>query len=221
MIPKTLDDLLPDLPPGSFLLKNMTATPVHVGVVKWSYTDKTANLQQRSIYCDAYLASPVDPLVNPHDLALVSPGGCTRQEYFGGLKAGSFLGSPVGSAHNKTLLDVKERIAAVQISIDSVIFADGQIWGPDTLHYYSTIMHRRAASESVTQDLIAAKNAGEDLSSRLEKIRDETRTKKDQFSLLRADEAAMIQRSPNPEGTLRWLQQRTPLPEFRHIGGQH
>jgi hypothetical protein len=218
-IPQTIDNLLPELPPGSFLLRNFTAISVNVIVAKWSYRDQTGSTQQKKIYCDAYLASPVEPLVKPHELSLVTPGGCTRQEYFGSLKTGSFLGSPLGSPHNKSILNSKDSIAEVEISVDSAIFENGQIWGPDQLRYYATIMQRHAAAQSVVEELIAAKKAGEDLSTRLQKIQSDAHNKKDQFSWFRADQAGMIERSPNPEGTLRWLQQQSPLPEFQHIGG--
>lgn len=219
-IPDSLEALLADLPPGSFILKNKTTTPVTVIVVRWNFTDNAGNNKQLSIYCDAYLTSRVDPLINANDLSLITPDSCTRQEYWGRLKTQTFLGSPLRSPRNAALLSSKDSVAATQISVDSVIFANGQIWGPDTLHYYKRIMERGAVRQSVLEEVNAAKAAGEDPSNRLSRIQAEAASTKDKFSADRSYYAKLIQKSPNPDGTLRSLQNQAPLPEFHHVGEQ-
>jgi hypothetical protein len=219
LLPNAVHDLAADLPPGAFILKNQTATAVTVIVAKWAYTDKNGNSQQRNIYCDSYLLSPVDPLINPNDAALVTPDGCVRQEYLSRLRTQKFFGSPLDSVRNKDILKTKDSISAIRISIDSVIFADGQIWGPDSVQYFRTLMQRQVIRQSVADEVAAAKKAGEDVSERLDRIQIDARTKKDKTSSERGYYARLIQKSPNPEGTLRWLQDAS-LPEFRHIGGQ-
>ena len=217
VLPSAVHGLSSELPPGAFLLRNKTATAVTVIVAKWIFTDSSGASQERRIYCDAYLTTHIDPLINGNDSALITPDGSVREEYVGRLKTQNFLGSPLGSPHNTELLKATDRIAGVKISIDSVIFADGQIWGPDNLQYYKTLMKRQLIRQSVADEVIAAQNAGEEVLTRLNKIQNEAGSNKDKTSAERGYYARLIQKSPNPEGTLHWLQQN-PLPDFHHIG---
>jgi hypothetical protein len=219
-LPPSLRDLLPDLPPGSFLLKNNTSIPITVIVAKWMYTDKSGNEKQLSIHCDAYLVTRTEPLVNAHDSSLVTPDSCARQEYFSRLRTQSFMGSPLYSARNSALVATKENLTHTSITLDSVIFADGQIWGPDNLHYYKTIMERTRIRQFVVDEFVAAKESGESLSAHISAIKAEGMVKKDKISSARRYYATLLEGSPNPEGTLRSLQQQQALPEFHHIGGQ-
>ena len=220
-IPVSLGPVVSLLPPGSFLLFNHTATPVAVVVVAWSYWDKGGSMQPRKIYCDGFYLSPPDVQVNANDLALVTPDGCVRQEYFAHMAADKpMFGSPLRSALNQSLVAGKDNTASVQISIDSVIFADGGIWGPDTLRYSPAILERYIARQSVVKEIDAAKTAGESVDSHLESIQAEARSRKDKPSNLRAGIAHSLQLSTNREGTLKWLREQTPPPQFHHIGEQ-
>lgn len=220
-IPVSLQPVVSSFPPGSFLLFNHTATPIAVVVAAWSYWDKGGSMQPRKIVCDGFYLSPIDVQVSANDLSLVTPDGCVRGEYFAHMAAGKpMLGSPLQSARNQSILAAKDNTASVQISIDSVIFADGGIWGPDTLRYSPAILERYIARQSVAKEIDAAKAAGESVDSRLESIQAEARSRKDKPSNLRAGIAQSLQLSTNREGNLRWLREQAPPPQFHHIGEQ-
>jgi len=220
-IPASLGPVAASLPVGSFLLFNHTGTPITVVVATWSYWDKAGNMQPRKIYCDGFYLSPADVQVSANDLALVTPDGCVRQEYFAHMAAGKpMLGSPLQSGLNQSLVADRNNTASVQISIDSVIFADGGIWGPDTLRYSPAILERYIARQSVVKEIDTAKAAGENVDSHLESIQAEARARKDKPSNLRAHIARSLQSSTNREGTLKWLREQAPPPQFHHIGEQ-
>jgi hypothetical protein len=220
-IPAPLEPVVSSLPPGSFLLFNHTTTPIAVVVATWSYWNKGGIMQPRKIYCDGFYGSPAQMQVSANDLALITPDGCVRGEYFAHMAAGKpMFGSPLQSALNKSIVADKDNTASVQISIDSVIFADGGIWGPDTLHYSPAILERYIARQSVVKKIDAAKAAGESMDSHLESIQAEARARKDKPSNLRASIARSLQLSTNREGSLRWLRDQAPPPQFHHIGEQ-
>jgi hypothetical protein len=111
-----------------------------------------------------------------------------------------------------------QQIAKVEITLDSVIYDDGQIWGPDTSKFYKQIWERYNAAQAVVKEIAAAKNAGENLDSHFEKIHTEAQTLRDRQSSWKDHYAGLLKRSPNLEGTLKQFQEQAPLPEFRHIG---
>ena len=220
--PAPLDQISSTLPPGSFILANQTATPIHVVIVLWSYTDKNGTAQQKRFNCDGYVSGGVPtPIVMANDSTLITPGGCTMREYFAHMAAGkAMLGGGLLAARNKSVLDVADSLTAVRITIDSVIFADGKIWGPDIKQYHKSVSARYWAIRSVVEEVASAKAGGHDIQVAAEKIRAETEGKGDETSRLRNSYANSIRRSPNPEETLKAFSQLPPLPEFQHIGGE-
>ena len=218
--PAPLDQISATLPPGAFILINQTSTPINAVVTTWSYLDKDGNAQERKFYCDGFRLVPAANIVRANDSTLITPGGCTMREYFAHKAAGkAMFGGSFYAAQNKSIIDIVDTLTTVLITVDSVIFADGRIWGPDKLQYYRTVSSANWAIRSVAQEVSLARNAGQDISTPLSKIRSETEGKNDEPSFFRNQCARTIQDSPNPEGTLTQFTQQSPLPEFRHIGG--
>lgn len=214
-VPPSLADLA-GLPAGSFILANRTATSITAVVVRWTYTDLKGNLQQSRINCDAYVFAPLEPIVNPNDVSLITPHGCVRQDVFPRLTAGGTIGSPL---HQSTQTHPPaDPHATVHLYVDSVVFEDGRIWGPDKLDYTSEINDRYAAVRKFVSEVTVAKDAGESMPSLLSRIRGDVQGKTDKPSSRRAYYAGLLQRSPNPEGTLQQLKAQTSPPPFRHIG---
>jgi hypothetical protein len=112
----------------------------------------------------------------------------------------------------------------MHLYVDSVIFEDGQIWGPDKFQYYAQIQDRYLAVKNFVAEVAAGRSAGEDMPALLARIRKDAESKTDtptsRASSRRAYYASLLQGSPNPEVMLRQLQAQTPPPTFRHIGEQ-
>jgi hypothetical protein len=211
-LPASLDGVFSKLPQGSFLLKNHTAQAINAVVTTWDYTDSKGVPRQLRLNCDAYLFAPLNPIVEANGVTLITPNDCTGQTLFARLETGGILGgSPL---EPRTPLSTE----TIHVYIDSVIFDNGDIWGPDNFHYSSVIQERHAAVERLVSELTAAKAAGEDLHSALARIRSDAEGKKDSSSSRRAYYAHLLQGSPNAEGTLQQLKAQAPLPDFRHIG---
>lgn len=219
-IPQLLADNSPKLPPGAFILVNHTAKPVTAVVVRWTYTDAKGEFRQSNINCDAYIFAPLDPIVDANDLALITPYGCTRQSLFSRLATGQFIGSLSNPTFGSAISVTPESV--MHLYVDCVIFEDGQIWGPDKLHYYTEIQDRYSAVTSFLAEVTAGRSAGQDLPTVLARIRKDAQGSRGvpstRASSRRDYYAGLLQRSPNPEGTLQHLFAQTPPPTFRHIG---
>jgi hypothetical protein len=217
LAPASLGVLSTKLPVGSFILKNNTDTPVTAIAAIWNYTDAGGQLQHHQLNCDAYLLPEREPLVKPHDLALVTAFGCTTQDVFPALAKGAVLGAPLGTAGQKPMSSAPG--IPMHLYVDSVIFADGQIWGRDTFDYSAKLRDRYDAIQYVTAQVSAGRSAGEDTTSLLSGILADASSKPDSASALRARYAVMFLRSHNPEKVLQQFQAQAPLPLFRHVGG--
>lgn len=205
------------LPPGSFILVNRTATPITAVVVRWTYSDSSGALRQHRLNCDAYLLPPLRPIVKANDLSLITPNGCTAQELFPSLTTGGLLGSPLKALAQGR--DSPDPRATMHVYVDSVFFEDGQICGPDKLDYSTEIGIRFAAVMQFVSEVTTARSAGESMPSLLARIHSNAQGTPGKASWLRAYYAGLLQRSPNPEGTLQQLKAQTPPPTFRHMGG--
>jgi hypothetical protein len=216
LIPLSLTDALATLPSGSFILVNHADTPITAVVARWTYTDTSGEFQQSGINCDAYMFAPLEAIVKANDLSLITPYGCASQDRFPRLATGGgplvpHVGNPVSA----------DPSMAMHLYVDSVLFEDGQIWGPDKLQYHLEIQDRYSAVQKFVAEVAAARSAGEGMPALLERIRNDAKSNTDPASARRAYYAGLLQRSPNSEGTLEQLKAQTPPPTFRHIGEQH
>ncbi len=220
-IPQSLSDLSLALPPGSFILVNRTKTAITAVVVRWTYTDANGELKQTGMNCDAYVFAPLDPIVNANARSLITPYGCTKEELFPRLATGAIIGSPLTPVEKPMSPDPN---TTIHIYLDSVIFEDGLIWGPDKFRYHLEIQDRYSSVQKFVDEVASGKAAGEDMSALLTRVRNDAQSKPDasssRASSRRAYYAGLLLRSPNPEGTLSQLKGQIPLPVFRHLGAQ-
>jgi hypothetical protein len=215
-IPQELSGFMQQLPLGSFLLHNKTHTAITAVVAQWSFTKRTGLVEKRKIQCDGYMFPPVRAIVKPNDLSLITPGSCSKGELLSRFGSPS-IGSPFTSRINSALLATQADVEKIAVTVDSIIFEDGTIWGPDTQKYYTRIWERHSAAQSFVKDLNDAATRGEDIKTRAKKIREESALKSDRTSALRGHYGALLESSPDPKQTLAALQSREALPEFHHI----
>jgi hypothetical protein len=219
-IPASLSALSAKIPPGAFLLVNHTGTPITAVDVRWHYPADDGELKRSAITCDAYAFAPLDPIVRANGSSLRTPYECTKEELFPRLATGGILGSPLAPA-GKPLAVAPQ--TTIHIYLDSVIFGDGLISGPDKLQYYLQIQDRYLAVKSFVAEVAAGRGAGEDLPTILARVLGDARSKTDagssKSSQRRAYYAGLLQRSPSPEGTIEQLRQQVAPPTFSHIGG--
>jgi hypothetical protein len=217
-LPASLIGQLASLPPGSFILKNRTNKAITALVAEWKFLDANGKSQQHKLTTDAYYL-PIDwTVVRPLGLLLVTPSGYAAEEQFQRLASSGALDPLPRAAGIKAANEPP--FVSIVISLDSVIFEDGGIWGPDNRKYYMTLLTRRSVLEGLSAEFKDAKTAGEDFKRHLEKIRQEAPRAKDQRASHRRDYAGLLQRNPDPEALFKKLEAQAPLPDFHHVGGE-
>lgn len=217
-LPASLVRQLGSLPTGSFVLRNRTGKAITALVVDWTFTDANGNSRQHKLTTDAYYL-PIDwTVVKPWGVLLVTPSGYASENQFQQLGTSGVLDPLPRMSLTMAGDKAKAAIAYVALAIDSVIFEDGSICGPDKHRYYLALLTRRSVLDGLSAEFKDAKNAGEDFKAHLEKLRHEPLKTNDQRSAHRRSYVDLLQRNPDPEGLLKKLELQAALPEFHHIG---
>lgn len=216
-IPEPLKAVVATIPPGSFLLGNEMDKPITVVVVDWKYNDSKGAERTVGIRCDGYLGSPYGIVVPAHSSSLVTPLGYAGEDSFAKLAAGKVIGSPLETPRSES--PTRGISVTLHIIVDSVIFSDGEIRGPDAHAYYREIQDRYAGIQGLVQELLAAKSAGTPVAKKLDEIAQETPPRGDRRAAARRNWAHSLKNSPNIDGTLTFLRGQTIPSEFYHYKG--
>jgi hypothetical protein len=198
--------------PGSFLLINHSEKPITAVIVMWSYQDQAGAIQRRRLNCDGYFMSPVDQIVRGNGQSLVTPYGYGREDVLQSVNKIQALNSPT---EMQTVMPI-DMSMPVHLTIDAIIFADGRILGPDKHRYYLEIQDRYAALQSVLANITAVKSSGDELKRFAESARMNLKSKRDKRSSWQSHYYALLEGSPNIDGTLNYLRSQSVPPTFHH-----
>jgi hypothetical protein len=213
-LPTAITTVASQLPLGTFLLVNKKTKPIMAATVEWKYVDDGGKVVSRSYVCDGYLRLPSAPVVDSGASALFTPQGCTREELFPRLVSGGLIGPPF--ERDKAFAAKASSITNVSITVDAVIYGDGEVAGPDKRQYENEIAMRDRAMRSVASSV---GSAGKDLTAAkgvLASISSNAVGSHDKQTQLEARWAATLTHSPNLPGTLAAITNAALLPTFFH-----
>lgn len=131
-----------------FVLSNGDVRQVVGVAVKWTVVDGTGSQQVLPFKSHSYLAPGFAPLVGFHQRLIVLPGMFIQEPLL--RSQGMILSFP-----SKRLIDKFSTAQNVSAEIDSIIFSDGEIVGPNSLHLDSDIQGRRDAVDIVIRTVHA------------------------------------------------------------------
>jgi hypothetical protein len=141
---------------ASFFVDNRTSQPIMAIVVLGTATDPKSSKPRTARMLDEAFQNSLDkPILMPGSRLLVIPPNILIQEaniphWASGPGAS---GRPLQAASNWF-----GTVSAANISIDSIVFASGEVDGPDTEHFMQELTTRKQAADSV----LAAIKAGDD-----------------------------------------------------------
>ena len=149
---------------------------------------------------------------------LINPSGAINESLLEHVKRG---GGNFGSGHSGGPRDFYDSDAMV-FSIDLVLFADGEIAGPDPDRYCAELRCRKPAAEFVAKQIRSADAEGRDPAPVLKALAEIPRDKNDvlvEWVHTYARQYLTAAASPNSQierkaGTLRHLESRPQLPRF-------
>lgn len=212
-LPVELQSQIAVLPSGSFLLKNNLTKWITAIHAVWSLKDADDKTQEHTYSSNGYVVPGNRTIIKPLSLTLITPMGRASVEQFGHLRSSGVLDALRWGRADKL------RLTEVKVSLDSVIFEDGQIWGPDRKQYYRTLLSGRSALEALAAELKEASGRGEDIKTYLEKVKSESGGTYEETKS-RRDYARWLCDSNGPEVLLRRFRDQNALPDFYHDGGK-
>jgi hypothetical protein len=141
--------------PVSFYLTDQTTQPVVGLCIVWTATDQTGKQTTERLASDSFNSSKLStPVIQPGGRILVIPGGAWMPD--------SMLDRYSNARSLQAIqLSANRYSTAYQVSvqIDTLIFASGNVAGPDTTHFASELVARKQAADAIVA-LVDSANAG-------------------------------------------------------------
>jgi hypothetical protein len=189
-------------PAGSFLLTNASQQPITAVVVEWQSVDELGLKEDTQLNLDGYLVASDPQIVAAHGATVVTPKGSVRTEHVARLAHGDGF---VGLVPTLSPEEMRDQGAhpnkVITVLIDAVIFADGEIVGPDTTRYENVIQDRYQAARFLLSGIASARAKGIDDAAYLNQTIADTKIH-DTLTSWQVRFAKRLLGSPNLQGTL-------------------
>ncbi len=157
--------VIADLHPAMFILSNLSDKAIVGLAVKWVYTDQTGNVGRYIHRSDSFAMIKSVAVVPPHERLLIVPRAFLPESLLFAAHTGPSLGA-LGRSAEPGLATVSE----ISATIDTVIFEDGELVGPNESHYDTEIQSRTIAAEQLASQVREAQARGEDPKPLLQEI---------------------------------------------------
>jgi len=143
---------------AAVILENHSEKPITAWRFRWQFTDVSGQQRAGTISGDSYAVDVFRPIADPASRHLIAPSACVSEASLNHiLSGGGFVGSSIGRAH--TLSNLTE----VTFEIHLVVFADGEIAGPDPDDFVAELQGRKRAAEFVAKQIRMAQAEGRDV----------------------------------------------------------
>jgi hypothetical protein len=143
------------------VLTNQSSKSIVALAAIWAYTDVTTGKRKTmELLCDSFQAVNAPPVSLPSARVLLGPTSLITEQLALGRGSSGYFG--VVQPQSLRPLD---HTAAVRVSIDLIVFSDGEMAGPDNLHTSTEIVARNAAAKQVAQQIRSAQTDGRELST--------------------------------------------------------
>lgn len=201
---------------NAVILENRSAKEVIALRYRWLVSDATGD-RTHTHTSDSYLVDVYRPVAVPGSRYLVTRSGMLDESVLDRILAGNgFLGS--GSRAQPLSDDVVE----LTFQIDLIVFADGEISGPDPDEYAAELQVRKTAAEFIAKRIRQAQAEHRDVALALREFTVIPTNHRDPLArMLRESAQTYIKRShptigdlDRSETTLRFLENRPELPKF-------
>jgi len=197
----------------SFFLANNSDKDVVAVDAKWSLVERDGKTNVSRFTSDSFLDVRARPVIGAHSRILVGPRIWVRED-----SIEDYVASQVLMAKRAELERLADRVAAanaVYVDVDSVIFADGEVAGPNSDAFDREIASRKLAADDVLGVLQDAKLRGQDPSDALRNFAEHSRDRHDSArALWRKRFARQLQDAARFQGNLYYLQHLPPIPSF-------
>lgn len=196
---------------ASFALENRTDRRILAIAVTYAIKDANGVARRDINKCDSFLLSGSHEVALPGARVLVAPGGIFMPESLLARGRHFFGVNPV------VITDADESFRGakeIAIAVDSIIFEDGEVVGPDDLKFAAEIAARKAAAKSLTAKFRSAAAAGQNRSSVISTLAGLSARSANFTERWTARYIRSIQRSRDPDAFVNYMDSLPTPPTF-------
>jgi hypothetical protein len=144
--------------PLTLVLENRSQKAITALSYRWQKLDKSGNVRNQTVSSDSYRVDVFRAIAEPGSRHLIGPSGILDEAMLDhALAGGSFIGGKIAGT-----MSPLPKIVEVTFEIDLVVFADGEIAGPDPDRFAALLQFRKRAAEFVAQQVRLADAEGRD-----------------------------------------------------------
>jgi hypothetical protein len=144
--------------PLTLVLENRSEKAITGLSYRWRNLEASGKVRNHTVSSDSYLVDVFRPVAVPGSRHLIGPAGALDEAMLDHVQAGGFIGGKI-SGTVSPIPDVVE----VTFEIDLVVFADGEIAGPDPDRFAALLQCRKRAAEFVARQVRLAGAEGRDV----------------------------------------------------------
>lgn len=164
----SLSPEISSLKPMAFILDNQTDKPIIAVAARWKIATLQGEQTVFNSHTHSYLIPGAAPIVTAHEQMFIAPNVFIPSS---SLKPGAGL---MGVIPSQRILGLFNKAADVTLTLDSIVFADGETVGPNNLNVVGEINDYMEAVSLVIESIRAARQNGDDAKERLKKDSDES-----------------------------------------------
>ena len=148
----------PQEEPFAFVLVNRSIRAITALSYRWVSIDQSGERRTRTCSSDSYMVDVYRPVAEPGSRHLITPSGMLDEPLIEHvLGGGGCMGVRVGPR------SPRGGIVEMTFEIDLILFADGEISGPDPDRHAIELMCRKPAAQFVARHLRRARDEGRDV----------------------------------------------------------
>jgi len=202
----------------SFVLTNNSDKPIAGIDVEWVITDNDGRRRPLNFESDRFQSPMARAIAEGHDVLLVAPGTFLSESTQKWIDSGASHGGVSASVTSGGGTEFSDA-AQISVSIDCVIFGDGEVVGPNLMRFTDEIQARPVAANTVVEKVQSALNAGQDPSTVLSPLVNTPLHRNDFVGQWEARFAQQLLHSPNIEVVLAGLERFPPAPKLYRLDG--
>jgi hypothetical protein len=149
----------PDEAETAVVMENRADKDVTALRYYWVMTGEDGNVRKHTVSSDSYIVDVYHPVLRVKDRKLICRSVTVDESLIDQvLSGGGSMGCRIGSG-TQSLAGV----ASLQLEIDMLLFADGELAGPDTNKFAAELRGRKPAAEFVAEQIRLAEAEGRDV----------------------------------------------------------
>lgn len=201
-------NLDPHIRRSTLIISNQTSKRLVGLAVIWKLTDKRGKTTSHKLFSDGFKFTDLRHIAKAGSAAVVFPYNVLPIEMIGK--------NIIGPRPIQRDADRFGSALRIEIQVDSAIFENGHVVGPDNLKYPAEIIARKSAAKSIVDEVNRARSSGQNEMIVISGIARESPNGADKFALYRVEHArALVRRGDIPAG-LQALANFPDPPKFFH-----